>query len=363
MSLRVVVVGGGVAGCAAAVGAALAGAEVTLVEASRTLGGVAAAGEHRTLCGLAPIDAPAPHLLEPALTQAWVEAVSAGAPVRHGRVWLWPTNAALLQQGLAGRLAATGVGVRLGTVVTGAAMDAAGGGMLRCTARGGEATLAFDRLIDASGAGLSARWLGLAWTGPTQWGAVRLTAVLPAAAGRAGHVRWLRRLQGQLASSAALALVPLAPGTWQVSWDCPPAPSPVPALARLAAAVEAAGGQVLATTWGAAARDAGRPVATLDLPALFATTSRGLCWAAWPREEHTAEGVAWTWPPGDRHGVPPAAVHIPGAPAGWWCIGKGMPVTAAAAASLRVTGTQLALGMAVGAWAAGVEPPGGAALA
>ena len=89
----VLVVGGGVAGCAAAVAAAESGAEVMLVEQRRHLGGVAAQGEHRTLCGLAPIDAARADLLEPDLTAAWVAAVGSGVAFRQGRVWLWPTTA------------------------------------------------------------------------------------------------------------------------------------------------------------------------------------------------------------------------------------------------------------------------------
>ena len=96
----VVVIGGGVAGCAAAVAAAEAGADTILFEASRRLGGVAVQGEHRTLCGLAPIDAAAPDLLEPDLTDAWIAALTIEAPFRQGRVWLWPTAAHTMQAGL-----------------------------------------------------------------------------------------------------------------------------------------------------------------------------------------------------------------------------------------------------------------------
>jgi hypothetical protein len=112
------------------------------------------------------------------------------------------------------------------------------------------------------------------------------------------------------------------------------------------------GGIVLSMARAIAQRDAGRPVATLDETTLFATRARELCWAAWPREQHGADGITWTWPTTDRHGVPELAARIPGANARCWCVGKGSAVTAEAAAALRVTGTCLAMGAAVGQRAA-----------
>jgi hypothetical protein len=50
--------------------------------------------------------------------------------------------------------------------------------------------------------------------------------------------------------------------------------------------------------------------------------------------------------------VPELAVRLGHGPDNLWCIGKGAPVTAAAAAALRVTGTCLAVGAAVGQAAA-----------
>ncbi|HEX3135530.1 MAG TPA: FAD-dependent oxidoreductase, partial [Planctomycetota bacterium] len=122
----VVVIGGGVAGCAAAVASAHAGAHTILIEASRALGGVAVQGEHRTLCGLAPIDAPRPALLEPAFTSDWITAIADGSPYHQGRVWLWPTNAATLQRGLRARVTTAQVDLRLGITVIGAERTDAG---------------------------------------------------------------------------------------------------------------------------------------------------------------------------------------------------------------------------------------------
>ena len=113
---------------------------------------------------------------------------------------------------------------------------------------------------------------------------------------------------------------------------------------------------MLAHTISLGQRDQGAAAGALTLAELFATTQRGLCWAAWPREEHLGTGVSWTYPPRDRHGVPESAARIPGAPRWGWCIGKGMPVSLEAASALRVTGTCLALGDAVGSRAALAGP-------
>nr|MBA3708826.1 hypothetical protein [Planctomycetota bacterium] len=109
---------------------------------------------------------------------------------------------------------------------------------------------------------------------------------------------------------------------------------------------------VVAMAIAVAQRDEGRPAGALTLAQLFAQRDRGLCWAAWPREAHAADGIAWTWPEGDRHGVPISAATIADGPPDTWFIGKGMPVADDAAAALRVTGTCLALGSAVGRLAA-----------
>jgi hypothetical protein len=123
------------------------------------------------------------------------------------------------------------------------------------------------------------------------------------------------------------------------------APSAAERAGRIAEVLKA---ELLACAVNVADRDGGRPHGTLGLDELFAERERGLCWAAWPREEHRADGVVWTWPPRDRYGVPERSTIAPGAPANCRFVGKGMPVTAEAAAALRVTGTCLALGATVG---------------
>lgn len=343
--MTVVVVGGGVAGCAAAVAAAEAGAEVVLVEARGNLGGVAAQGEHRTLCGLAPIAAARAELLEPDLTASWIDAVATGAPYRQGRVWLWPTAADALQAGLARRVATAGVTLRLGASLTGIEVKDS---RIVAAVIAGE-RLSVRALIDASGGALVAGLLGAPIAPAEQWSAHRSVVRLPGlGASLAARAAALARAQRASGSLAAIALTPLAAGDWQLSLDIPPGTTAAAGQALAQRVAHALGGQLLASAVGTAARDQGRPRAELDLDALFATRERGLCWAAWPCEAHGADGVSWSWPDHDRYGVPRVAAQPAWAPRNLWLAGKALAVTAAAAAALRVTGTGFAVGGAVG---------------
>lgn len=340
-----VVIGGGVAGCAAAVAAAATGATVVLCESTGHLGGVAARGEHRTLCGLAAIDATTPELLEAELTGAWLPYIATGAPYAQGRVWLWPTAAERLQAGLRARLDAAGVHLRLHTAVTGVHVVAGSIAALRI----GDETIAAQVVIDASGAGAVAALIGAATVPPSQWPAWRGVLHLPTlGSGKAERVRALATAQHALGTAAALALTPLAAGDWQLSLDVPPGTPAALAAAAGERIADALGGTLVAGAIAVAHRDDGRPAAQLGLDELFASHDRGLCWAAWPREEHGSDGITWTWPPADRHGVPERAAHLIDGPANLWLAGRGLAVSAAAASALRVTGTALAIGAAVG---------------
>lgn len=350
-TLPVVIIGGGVAGCASAVAAAEAGAPTILIEATRQLGGVAVQGEHRTLCGLAPIDSANADLLEPDLTASWLPALATGAPFRQGRVWLWPTAPRLMQDGLRKRLDTAGVDVRMGVSLQRAALES---GTIQVQTSDGRAQRA-GALIDASGGALLAGLLGLPTVLAQQWPAHRSVLHLPElASGTAARVAAMRQAQVASGGDAALALTPLDPAAqvWQLSLDVSPTTT-VPVAAATAERIAVAlGGTVLSHATAIAERDGGRAVGVLGLDRLFAERERGMCWAAWPREEHRSDGVAWTWPAHDRHGVPEQAVRLPGLPDSIWCVGKGAAVTVAAAAALRVTGTCLALGTAVGRRAA-----------
>jgi len=351
---RVLVIGGGVAGCAAAVAAAEAGARVTLVEAADHLGGVAAQGEHRTLCGLAPIEAPQPDLLEPGLTAAWVAVLANGAPRRHGRVWLWPTDAQVLQAGLAQRLRAAGVEVRRGCRVVGLSApdrgiaSAAAPDRHALLAPGGR--LAFDDVIDASGGAAFAAPHGeaVAHAPDPNWPAFRAVvrgAIPPGTVARARA----ESIAAAAAGVPAAALVAIDQERWQLSLDLPPGmtlPAADAAMERAASALKV---DLIACARALAARDVGRHPGQVSLRDLFSQDARHWCWAAWPAEHHGADGVLWNWPQRDRHGVPITAVRGPHMPAWMWAVGKGMPVSASAASALRVTGTALAIGTAVGA--------------
>lgn len=357
MADPLVVVGGGVAGCAAAVAAAqiLGPEQVVLLCADHHVGGVAVKGEHRTLCGLAPIDAPAAELLEPEFTAPWIESLTTGDPFRSGRVWLWPTAADVLQRGLASRLARSGVVVRRGTVVDGVERDR--GRIVAVEI--GSSSVPCQAVIDASGSAAVVRAIGLGLAPGAQWGAHRSMLRLDLGRGLAARAAALRRVvaaiapqsAGIAADSAAFpaaALTPMGGDHWQLSIDVPPG-TPLAAAAGLAVRAAAAlGGELLACARSVAERDSGRPLPRLTLAELFATSERGLAWAAWPREQHGPDGILWDWPTADRHGVPEIATRPLGGPDNLWCIGRAMAVDAAAAAALRVTGTALAVGAAVG---------------
>ncbi|MBA2481379.1 MAG: FAD-dependent oxidoreductase [Planctomycetes bacterium] len=351
MSAQVAVIGGGVAGCAAAVAAADAGARVVLIVRDRFLGGAAVRGEHRTLCGLAPIDAPVPVLLEPELVGAWLPLVTVAQPERHGRVWLWPTRSEVMRTGLAQRVGAAGIDLRLGASVSALALD--GERIAAVTVDG--MPIAVDSVIDASGSGLVARLTGGIGEGVRQWPAYRAELALDLAAGPAARVRALALARTAIGSDAATSLSPIAPGRWQLSVDLRPGSSTLMAAELVERIADRLGATVLAMAVCVAERDEGRPRGSLTLAELFAQRERNLCWAAWPGEAHGPDGTTWTWPDADRHGVPLSAVRTADTPANCWYVGKGVPVAHDAASALRVTGTCLALGAAVGHIAAGSE--------
>jgi glycine/D-amino acid oxidase-like deaminating enzyme len=345
-SCDVVVIGGGVSGCAAATAAAEAGASVTLIEARSHLGGAAARGEHRTLCGLGIIDASRPDLLEPELTASWLPLIATGKPFRQGRVWLWPTDSQSLQAGLRQRLERAGVQPQLGVSVTALESDE----NRVCVMRTDAGSIRFRNLIDASGRGAVCDLLGLARSESRQWSSHR--SVLRFSNGdvneRAQRLRLLAAAQQASGGAATIALTPMADRLWQLSLDVAIGTSVAAAAASAERIALAVGGELVACGCAIADRDEGRPQAQLTCAELFATAERGLCWAAWPREQHGPNGTDWTWPPRDRHGIDVRAVRLADGPENCWFIGKAMPVDAEAAAALRVTGTCLALGAALG---------------
>jgi len=350
VSRTVAVIGAGVAGCAAACAAARAGARVVLLERTRQLGGAAVAAGHRSICGLAPLDAAVPDLLEPELVEPWLARVAIGAPERRGRVWLWPCTPDTWQRALRDGLRDSGVDLQLGARVVQLAQVEQG---FHLQHDGG--ALNVDRVIDASGEACAAILLGLrVQERARQWGAQRSELALDDAddrrlrGGLPARTRALRLIATALGAAPAIALEPIAPRRWLLSIDAPPGSAAADRAALAERAAAAIGARVLAQTWRCGERDGAAPAAALTLDELFAQRERGLCWASWPCEAHRDGTVQWRYPPADRYGVPERVLRPPGAPPGLSFVGKGAAVDADAAAALRVTGICLALGGSAG---------------
>lgn len=150
----VAVAGGGCAGVAAALAAAGAGARTLLAERSEVLGGNAAQAFVHTICGLyLPAeagDAQPAHAGFPARFAAGLaQRGGAGAPERAGRVWYLPTDpprlAAYLRE-LCER--ALGLALRLSADLVACAPDGEGGWALRFEGAGPAAARV---LVDATG--------------------------------------------------------------------------------------------------------------------------------------------------------------------------------------------------------------------
>jgi len=334
--MDVIVIGAGVAGVAAAIAARKAGATVVVIERAAQVGGVAVSGHHRTLCGLSPIDAATPELIEPDATDWWLPRLTDGAPFRRGRVWLWPTSPERLASGL--RTALDELGIPLLTSCVPTVQD------------DGTVTVADHHwrptaVIDASG---GAWWhtehnaTSSIVRSAIQCGAWRAEVDLALPDTPADRQAAMRRIAHL---SPGIALERIADNRWQMSLDitgdsdC--------AIACMTEAARLLGATVVSHTSDIAQRDLGG-YAGIGLAELFSCTTRGLAWAAWPSEIHDAQGVHWQWPTGDRHGCPASLVKPLQAPDWLWCCGKGLAAAPQAAAALRVIGTGLALGQAVG---------------
>ncbi len=327
--MDVIVIGAGIAGVAAAVAARQAGAEVMIIEQREQPGGVAVIGQHRTICGLSAIDAPTPELLEPAATAWWVPRLSEGAPFKRGRVWLWPTSPTRLSRGLSEALTELHIPLHLASTpgITADGVVTLGGQQWQPTA-----------VIDASG---TARWKDAASRPARQCGAWRVTLNLHLDESPGAQRAALRRL-AQLAP--ALALEKITAHQWQLSIDANEQTAATTIAQQAATLLDAT---IHEQTTEIAARDHGG-YAGLTLAELFANRERGLAWAAWPSEVHDAQGVHWQWPSTGRYGCPESLSKPNGAPPWLWCCGKGLAAAPSAAAALRVIGTGVALGHAVG---------------
>ena len=153
----VVVVGGGLAGVAAACRAADLGAATLLLEQAPMLGGNATGAFVHTLCGLYHDDDGAPVPTNPGFATAFAEGLEAAGgadrPERVGRVWVRPTRPPVIAD-FARSLCAErgGLELRLGAQLVGAEL-ASDGARLRVASADGEAEIAASLVIDTSGAG------------------------------------------------------------------------------------------------------------------------------------------------------------------------------------------------------------------
>jgi len=154
----VVVVGGGPAGIAAALAAAAAGARTLLVERDARLGGNATHALVHTICGLYLPGPEGPHPAHPGLpgrlAAALARAGGAGAAEAAGRVFYLPIRPPAFAE-MAERACAhaPGLAVRTRTAVVGAclARDTGAPSRLRLRGRQGEQALGTRVVVDTSG--------------------------------------------------------------------------------------------------------------------------------------------------------------------------------------------------------------------
>ena len=162
----VAVVGGGVAGIAAALAAAGFGARTVLIERSARLGGNAAQALVHTLCGLyLPAGDGPPEIANPGLPARFAAALqragAAGAPERAGRVWVLPTEPPQLAE-VARALCeeAEDLALRLRSEVVGATLAKGGPELQRLRlqeADGAQEEIEARIVVDASGDASAAR--------------------------------------------------------------------------------------------------------------------------------------------------------------------------------------------------------------
>lgn len=160
VGVDVAVVGGGLAGVAAALAAAEAGARTLLLERADTLGGNVSQAFVHTLCGLyLGADAGDAIPANPGFPMRFARALqaegAAGEPERAGRVWVLPTDPQRVAEVAVRRCRATpGLALQLGHELVSASLtrDGSGPQSLRTrSAHGGSRTFEAAVVVDASG--------------------------------------------------------------------------------------------------------------------------------------------------------------------------------------------------------------------
>ena len=167
----VAVVGGGMAGIAAALAAAASGARTLLLERDDALGGNVSQALVHTLCGLyLAAEAGDAIPANPGFPQRFAailrSAGAAGDPERAGRVWVLPTDPPRVAAAALRLCEQTrGLDLRLGHELVGAELAIRGSGPQRLrvrSARAGERELAASVVVDASGDAVAAALGGAA---------------------------------------------------------------------------------------------------------------------------------------------------------------------------------------------------------
>ncbi len=160
MKADVLVIGGGSAGLAAAVGAARRGARTILVERHGMLGGMGTASLVHTFCGLYLMDGERPRIANPGIGEEIAErmtALTGAGPVKMGRLWVLPQHPVEFAR-LADQMAReAGVEVLFHSEV----MALEEGWRARMMCRGVEFGIEAAAVVDASGDAVGAALLGL----------------------------------------------------------------------------------------------------------------------------------------------------------------------------------------------------------
>lgn len=373
-TVDIVVVGAGTSGIVAALTAARLGARVALVEARAQLGGTAAQGLHRFVCGLFLADGEHPG--EPLHGETTVDFCArlaqgdlCGKAVRRGRVWVLPFAGGGALAACAGERVARETNIRVYLRETPERVLCDGGKVVELVLASG-LSLRLKAAVDCTGSAAVCRMAGADVT-------------CPASPALAGFGFELRGVDGREAGAWGLSIeVPLMLRREVEAGRLPRhlafttyEPGPVPGEAWIKLAVPSASAE-------SARRDAASAYAVLKrhpafrdaeltacLPCVLERETCHLCGEytltgqdvlsarkfadgvvrnAWPVERWDARrGVCCRYlPPGDWSEIPARCLRPERGAANLLCAGAALSADSEAAASVRVMGVCMASGEA-----------------